>query len=68
MEDTMTALWTTITEVVTNFLTLIGTVCTSLLSNNMFLIMLGFIIGSVGIRYAFAFAKAIGGRGGRRRR
>lgn len=40
----MTTLWTNVTSVITNFFTILGTASTSLLSNEIFQLMIGIVM------------------------
>lgn len=59
----MEALWTTITSVITNITTLLGNVTTALLSNELFGIVIGIVMFSIGMGIVFSLVKKIRKRG-----
>lgn len=59
----METLWTAITSVITNLITLLGTVCTALMSNELFQIALGIIMFMVVMGIVFSLVKKVRKRG-----
>lgn len=59
----MEALWTTITSVITNFVKLLSTVTTSLLSNELFGIVIGIVMFSIGMGIVFTLVNKVRKRG-----
>lgn len=59
----MEALWTTITSVITNFVKLLSTVTTSLLSNELFGIVIGIVMFSIGMGVVFTLVNKVRKRG-----
>ena len=55
----MTTLWTNITDVIENFFTLLGTSSTTLLSNELFQIMLGIVILSLVTGFIFKLVRKL---------
>ena len=55
----MEALWTSVTSVITNFFTILGTTSTTLLSNSLFQIMLGIVILSLVTGFIFKLVRKL---------
>ena len=59
----MDALFTGITDVITNIITLFGTVCAKLMENQLFQITLGIVVLSIVFGIVFMLVKKIKHRG-----
>lgn len=59
----MEALWTGVTSVISNLMTLMGTVTTGLLSNNLFIITLGVVLFGIIFGIVFTLVRKIRKRG-----
>ena len=59
----MEALWTAITSVITNVITLLSKVCEALMSNQLFQIVLGIVMFSILVGIVFSLVKKIKRRG-----
>ena len=60
---TLSSLWTTITSVITNLVSLMGDMTEALLGNLLFQIVLGIIFFSIGMGFVFGLVKKIKRRG-----
>ncbi len=61
--ESMEALWTGITDVVTNIVTLMGTMSAALLKNELFQITLGVVVFGIGMGIVFTLVRKIRKRG-----
>ena len=59
----MEALFTAVTEVITNILTLFGSVCTTLLANPIFQITIGIVILGIVMSLVFTLVRKMKKRG-----
>ena len=59
----MAGLWTSVTTVVSNIITLMGTVSTALLSNEIFQIVIGVVIFGIVMGVVFTLVKKLRRRG-----
>ncbi len=59
----MEALWTGVTSVISNLITLMGTVTTGLLSNNLFIITLGIVLFGIIFGIVLTLVRKIRKRG-----
>lgn len=59
----MEALFTAVTEVITNILTLFGSVCTTLLANPIFQITIGIVILGIVMSLVFTLVRKMKRRG-----
>ena len=59
----MEALWTAVTTSVTNLVTLMGTMSTALLANEIFQLVIGVIMFGIGMGVVFTLTKKVKRRG-----
>lgn len=59
----MATLWENVTTVITNLVTLMGTMTTSLLANELFQIVLGIVFFSIAMGIVFTLVRKIRKRG-----
>ena len=59
----MEALWTTVTEVVGKLVTLMGTISTALLGNEIFQLVIGVVMFGIGIGTIFTLVRKLKKRG-----